>query len=653
MSLKQALTEQKELNEQSVPQISGLLGIPLDGTKRVEVPNRNAYVYVRLRNNTSEVIQAFNNQVSPSYNLPVLVERQGNRYVVVSVDTQRYDNNWASFSPFLPRHGNTHSFDLESGGGGDVVWVHSRQFMPLLALPSGSSGGPNVVIAPYTLKNQDGTWRYIGNTGTQNLTFYNPSSPTGAIMALVYVDATTGNPGVLFGTGTVFLNSLTGTSQVYPYIPASANPNWIPDVAVRLVTGTSVITWDNMYDVRQWLHITPTGSAGGAGISSVNIQDEGAPAGTATTFNFVGDNVHASVSGTVVRVFVTGTAGAPGPAGTGTTFSGDPLSAVLTNATGALFTPAWLKWGTATNEYLEFGADEVGKEANAGRIGYNVFNNGYFDMVGAGTGTSARWWRFFDHVKVEEDLVVGGAVTGTTFSATNSIYSPAINIASGSVYNAGGVPHTHTYIPTNGWVQVSEVWNRTSNHAFNVASNVTGTYRNGTKIKYNEGGGDEFGAVHKSVLTGTTTFVALITNTNFTMASSPADRYVSHIDLPEGFPEQFDWTPVHSRGTTNYVNFPTVTFAKWIVNGTRLKFREQHQIASIPSGTGFQKFTLPITPDAAAEISRMTGNGMQLNSAYGLLVFITENEGCRVFKYDGTAEALASQFYFVNGEFDL
>lgn len=402
MTLKQALSEQKELNKQNVPQISGLLGIPLDGDKRVEVPNRNAYVYVRLRNNTSEVIQAFNNQVSPSYNLPVLVERQGNRYVVVSVDTQRYENNWSSFSPFLPRHGNTHSFDLESGGGGDIVWVHSRQFMPLLALPSGSSGGPNVIISPYTLKNQDGTWRHIGNTGTQNLTLHNPSSPTGAIMALVYVDATTGNPGVLFGTGTVFPSYLTGTSQVYPYIPASNNPNWIPDVAVRLVTGTSVIVWDNMYDVRQWLHITPTGSSGGAGISSVNIQDEGAPAGTSTTFNFVGPGVDATVSGSVVRVSV------PGVSGT-SSFSGNPSSAVLTNVSGSLFTPTWLKWGGAPGaEYVEFGADKVGKESNAGKMGYEAFGQDFFAFVGAASGTATRKFKFFDDVYVDNDLFVNG-----------------------------------------------------------------------------------------------------------------------------------------------------------------------------------------------------------------------------------------------------
>lgn len=61
-----------------------------------------------------------------------------------------------------------------------------------------------------------------------------------------------------------------------------------------------------------------------SGISGVSIQDEGIPQGNnITTFNFIGGNVDASVSGAVVRVFVTGTQGIPGPAGTFGVFGQD------------------------------------------------------------------------------------------------------------------------------------------------------------------------------------------------------------------------------------------------------------------------------------------------------------------------------------------
>lgn len=322
MDLERALEEQKQQTEPANPPISGLLGIPLGGQRRVEVPNRNAYVYVRLRANQSEVIQAYNNQVSPSYNLPVLLQRQGNRYTVIGLDTQRYENNWKSQSPFLPRHGNTHSFDIESGGGGDIVWVYPRQFMPALVFPSGSSGAMDVIVSPYILQNANGSWKYTGATGTVNLTPYIPTSPTGAIMALVYLDAPTGNPFLLVNSGTVFSNTITGSSLLVPYIPSVSNTSTqIPLAAIRLITGTSRLSWDNIYDVRQWIHTVPTGSAGGSVnppvTGSIVVQDEGVLKGSVTILNFVGDGVDASVSGSVARIFVTGSTGGGSPLNTG------------------------------------------------------------------------------------------------------------------------------------------------------------------------------------------------------------------------------------------------------------------------------------------------------------------------------------------------
>lgn len=305
--LRKAVQQQKKQTKKPEKPITGILGIPINGQKRVEVQGRNGFVYVRLRNNENEVIQAFNNQVSPAYNLPVLVERQGTRYIVISVDTQRYNNNWDSYSAFVPRHGGQHSFDVENGGGGDIVWVHGRQFMPLLTIPSGSVGANNVLLTSYTLRNADGTWMFVGNTGTQNLSPYNPATGSQAVMGIVYLDTVSGNPGFVLNSGTYFPNTITGTAQIVPYLPAITNPNWIPDSAIRLITGTSKITWDNIYDVRQYFTSLSTGTGGGSSTgTSLSIQDEGSPLGTASTLNFVGENVSVSISGTVARVYVTG-----------------------------------------------------------------------------------------------------------------------------------------------------------------------------------------------------------------------------------------------------------------------------------------------------------------------------------------------------------
>lgn len=418
--LTDALSQQKQQTEQHNQKLYGMLGITIGGQRRVEVPNRNSYVYVRLRNSQSELIQAFNNRVAPSYNLPVVLKREGNRYVILDVDTTRYDNNWSSYSPYLPRHGNTHSFDPETGGGGDTVWVYPRQFMPLLAFPSGSVGSPHAIISPYTLKKENGTWMYVGNTGTASFTPYNPPNSGTAVMGLIALDTNSGNPYLLINSGTTFLDTITGSSQIYPYIPTLTNPSDIPIAAVRLVSGTSRLTWDNIYDVRQFVHNQPSGSA--AGISSIAVQDEGVSQGNATTFNFVGDGVTATISGSVARIFVDTNTGS-----SASDFEGDPNSAVLTDPSGTLFTPTWLKWGTASRPYLEFGADVPDKETNAGKMGYGMGGDDYeFNINGAGTGSNRK-------VRISDDLDVDDTIQARFFNITD----PA------ATYNITGSPHNH------------------------------------------------------------------------------------------------------------------------------------------------------------------------------------------------------------------
>src|SRR5574338_857510 len=95
---------------------SGLLGVPINGQKTVEVPTRKGYIYVRLRDSQSELVQAYNDKVSPIYDLPVLVKHEGGKYVVIGRDIDRY-RDWGNWSAYLPKHGNTHSFNREIGTG--------------------------------------------------------------------------------------------------------------------------------------------------------------------------------------------------------------------------------------------------------------------------------------------------------------------------------------------------------------------------------------------------------------------------------------------------------------------------------------------------------------------------------------------------------
>lgn len=275
--------------------ISGSLGITIDGQKTVEVSNREGYVWVRLRGSQSELIQAYNASVSPIFDLPVLVVRQGNKYAIYGRDIQRYDN-WG-ITPYLPKHGTQHSFSPENGQGGDVTWIYSRQFVPMLASPSGTSGAGLLNINPSVYRTPEGAWEFIGDTSTPNILVAKPTDSQ-ARMMLLYWDLDTDAPAML--TGTTFSATLTGTASVLPYIPTTTNSRRVPLAGIRLVSGTSVVGWDNIYDLRQFAVNVPPSFSGGFG-----IMEEGVIQGTGTILNFIGEGVTALVSGSIARIHVT------------------------------------------------------------------------------------------------------------------------------------------------------------------------------------------------------------------------------------------------------------------------------------------------------------------------------------------------------------
>lgn len=230
---------------------SGTLGIMTNGVGTVKVTGRDNFVWVKLRNATNEVIQAFNDGVSNTYNLPVLVEYDPHnpvRYRIIDRDIGRYQD-WGGTSTQMPPHGWSHTFGPDGSGGGDVTWVYSRQFMPFLVAPSGTAGSMGVTLYPYTYY-YDNQFRHAGGTGSSSLIAYKPTGST-ATMVLVSLELPTGNMN-LKNTTTHFSVSLTGTAEVVQYIPSLPTGAYIPLAAVRLLSGTSSLLWSNLYDLRDF-----------------------------------------------------------------------------------------------------------------------------------------------------------------------------------------------------------------------------------------------------------------------------------------------------------------------------------------------------------------------------------------------------------------
>lgn len=262
MGLFNSLKKYDDSLEKKAEEISGVLGIRLGGEKVVEHPTRNGFVYVRLRDNLSEVVHAFNDKVSPVFDLPVKIQRRNNKWYIIGRDVDRY-SNWGSSAPFLPKHGFQHSFNRDLNTGGDVVEVYPDQFIPALVYPSGTVGAGNLMVANHLLQRTN-DFLLVGGTGTVDLLPYKPTGSS-AVLGLVYLDRVNGNVGVLINSGSHASAVLTGTSVIAPYIPYPNSVTQEPLYAFRLVSGTDAVGWSNLYNARQFFSGRQTGTSSGGG----------------------------------------------------------------------------------------------------------------------------------------------------------------------------------------------------------------------------------------------------------------------------------------------------------------------------------------------------------------------------------------------------
>lgn len=411
--------------------LSGELGIPQNGLKIVEVPNRVGYVYARLQTNKSELVQALNTAVPAVYGLSVKIRRVKNTYTVIGKEYTRYSNqlggNSAGIIP-LPRHGGQHSLAPELNMGSDPTWVFGKQFMPMLAYPSGSSMMLGLSPTFYEYNNQ---WLYPQSTGVPSFAPHVPTITGSARMALYWLDARDNSlnitPGALFSGG------ITNPASLAAFIPPSPDGYSIPLMAVKLSTGTASLDWNNIYDVRPFSQIIPTGSAGGStGSSAISIQDEGILLGTPTTLNFVGGGVDVSISGSVARIHISGSAAGGVPALVGFNIG---LPGVQVYLTGTVSTPNntgtairfgaeikddWNGWSLADRTKIFFDEDswyilggELQWESNA--LGRRSI---YIAITGTSTqpnfpGASSS----FGHFNIEASADNSGPSLATSFSA--------------------------------------------------------------------------------------------------------------------------------------------------------------------------------------------------------------------------------------------
>jgi hypothetical protein len=175
-----------------------------------------------------------------------------------------------------------------------------------------------------------------------------------------------------------------------------------------------------------------------------------------------------------------------------------------------------------------------------------------------------------------------------------------------------------------GWVACSETWTRTGNHTFTVSGDVTAKYRKGTKIRYRDGGSDEYGVIGSSTHSSGTTTVNLIVNTDYAMAAATiTDTYISYIDNPIGFPTKFEYSPTISGDSSMTWSTTSAPYAQWTPIGVGYQV-SVGRVGTV-GGTPAQLFrvTLPFVPAAVIDVpgaaqARDAGSGVVAAGTGGL-----------------------------------
>jgi hypothetical protein len=244
LDAKTALTQLLQTREQSRPRWTALLG---DGTGTITDPDAPDHVFVRVHGLQSSVASVFNKTVPGNRpNLPVLIgttTEMPDRVQVVGVDWSALPD-WAG-EALLPLHGADHEVP-----GPDPVFVQKRAIVPLRASPQVPADMTLDVAADFYP--WDDGFNYFEGATTEDLTARIPGAFQ-ARFVTIYVDGESNS-----------LAYLNGEAQVMTFpldvdrIPRPPEGT-VPVCAVRLYSGMTAITEEDIYDFR--IIVSPMGGS--------------------------------------------------------------------------------------------------------------------------------------------------------------------------------------------------------------------------------------------------------------------------------------------------------------------------------------------------------------------------------------------------------
>jgi hypothetical protein len=184
---------------------------------------------------------------------------------------------------------------------------------------------------------------------------------------------------------------------------------------------------------------------------------------TAYTMSVIGSEICYGTLGVTGATTLSSTLGVSGNTTIGGTLgvSGNTTIGGTLGVTGATTVSNTLN--VTDNNVINIGSNVVGKESNAGKIGYGTFTSNTLDIIGAGTAALSRNIKLWDNVAIPGTLSVVGAQTNTgsitanggltvpsgqtlTCNGTLSFGSSGLT-SSGAITANGGIKPSSNFVP--------------------------------------------------------------------------------------------------------------------------------------------------------------------------------------------------------------
>jgi hypothetical protein len=226
-----------------------------DGVDNLYVPFKPDHIYVREYSDLNRAFPVLNRgKVGPYINMPVVIgfdQIEPEREQVLGINYDALPGNVSTSAIYsIGKHHIQHEF-----GGGDEVWLDSRQFMPGVVVPT-NPPSMSVEVRPF-VSYYDQWRRYEGGT-TDSLESHKPTDDRSKYV-LIALDQLTGSliykDGLPFNVQSTFDVLINAGSEVngIDYLPTIGSTE-VPLGAIFLTSATSVLSWigagSNMIDAR-------------------------------------------------------------------------------------------------------------------------------------------------------------------------------------------------------------------------------------------------------------------------------------------------------------------------------------------------------------------------------------------------------------------